>query len=184
MDGLAAMESGLTVERRCLPDAVCAEVAKLAQEEELRVVLTGKTDGIADELRRVFDDSPAFVADVLSLIDWFVDLAKPQFVRLRLQRITGDACRRWHADNVVMRLLCTYIGPGTQILELPEAAPVLAGGQPETTATAWSLGTGEVAVLPGRLHPTAMPVVHRSPPISDSGDVRLLLVIDDGLPTA
>jgi hypothetical protein len=65
---------------------------------------------------------------------------------------------------------------------MPEAAPVLAGADPSTT-TAWSVGTGDVVVLPGRRHPTAMPVVHRSPPIAGTGDVRLLLVIDDGAPT-
>ncbi|MEO1089743.1 MAG: DUF1826 domain-containing protein [Pseudomonadota bacterium] len=184
MDGVLARELDLVVQRRRLPEPVCAEVAKLADEEQLRLVLLGTPEQIANELRQVLDDCPAFVADVRALLDRFASMADTPVARVRIERITGDACRRWHADNVVQRLLCTYVGPGTQILRLPEAAQVLAGGEPETTATAWSVGTGDVVVLPGRLHPTAMPIVHRSPPVAGTSDVRLLLVIDDGSPTA
>ena len=182
MEVMAPTEAGLLVQRRSLSPPLRQEVAQLASEEDLHVVVAGSSEHIGHELGRVFDDCPALQADLLTLLQRFLALADRPTARLRLQRIAGDACRRWHADNIVLRLLCTYVGPGTQVLPMPEAAPVLAGGEPTTTATAWSVRTGDVVMLPGRRHPTAVPVVHRSPPIAGSGDVRLLLVIDEGLP--
>ena len=182
MDALPATHGGLVVQRRALSPALREEVQRLALEDDLRIVLDGSPERIGAELGEVFDDCAAFRADLLALLERFLALTGGPTARLRLERITGDACRRWHADDVALRLLCTYVGPGTQILPMPEAAAVLAGAEPPTTATAWSVSTGDVVVLPGRRHPTAVPVVHRSPPIAGTGDVRLLLVIDDGLP--
>ncbi len=184
MELVAANDTGLLVQRRVLPPPLHEEVARLVREDDLRVMLKGPPAGIATELEQLFDDHPAFQADILMLLARFVALAGTEAARVRIERIAGDACRRWHADNLVLRLLCTYVGPGTQILPMPEAARVLDGGEPATTATAWSMRTGDVVILTGRRHPTASPIVHRSPPIAGTGDVRLLLVIDDGLPAA
>lgn len=180
MDALHATDSGCIVQRRTLSPALREEVAKLALEDNLRVVVGGSPERIGGELEGLFDDCPTFRVDLMALLKRFRALAETPTARLRVERIASDACRRWHADNVVLRLLCTYVGPGTQILPTPEAAAVLRGGEPPTTATAWSVRTGDVVVLPGRRHPTTMPVVHRSPPIAGTGDVRVLLAIDDG----
>jgi hypothetical protein len=182
MRALPATDGGLTVQRRALPLDLRKEVLRLALEDDLRIVVDGSPERVGGELGELFDDCPAFRADLLALLERFLALTGRRTARLRVERIAGDACRRWHADDVVMRLLCTYVGQGTQILPMPEAASVLAGSEPATTATAWPVGTGDVVVLPGRRHPTAVPVVHRSPPIAGTGDVRLLLVIDDGSP--
>lgn len=40
-------------------------------------------------------------------------------VMLRLERVTGDACKRWHADYVSVRLICTYRGAATRWIEQP-----------------------------------------------------------------
>ncbi len=180
MDLVQATDGDLVVQRRTLPPALQREVRALAGEDNLRIVLQGTAERLGAELSQVFDDSPAFIADLQAQLARFLALAETSVARVRVERIAGDACRRWHADNVKLRLLCTYLGPGTQILPMPEAAPVLAGDVPATTATAWSVRTGDIVVLPGRRHPSAMPVVHRSPPIAGTADVRLLLVMDGG----
>lgn len=180
MDVTIGCEHGLVVERRRLATAVADDARRLAGEDDLHVALHGSAAAIAREVAEVFDDTPAFAGDVAQLVHRVAATTGREGLRLRVQRVAGDACRRWHADNVVLRLLCTYLGPGTQILPLPEAAPVLAGGEPMGTTRAWSAGTGDVVWMPGQRHPSAVPVVHRSPPLQGTGDVRVLVVIDAG----
>ena len=180
MEAAIGCEHGLVVERRALAPAVADDARKLAGEDDLHVALHGTAAAIEREVAEVFDDTPAFAGDVARLVRRVAATVGGDGLRLRVQRIAGDACRRWHADDVVLRLLCTYRGPGTQILPLPEAAPALAGGEPAGTTLAWSVGTGDVVWMPGRRHPSAVPVVHRSPPLQGTGDVRVLVVIDAG----
>lgn len=43
-------------------------------------------------------------------------LDAPRAVTLRLETLHDDGCRRFHVDRVHLRLLCTYLGPGTEWL--------------------------------------------------------------------
>lgn len=86
--------------------------------------------------------------------------------RVRLDVIETDACRRFHADYVTLRLLCTYVGAGTQWCwaDAPEAIHDLA--------------PGTVGLFKGRVLMEDPTILHRSPPIAATGEQRLLLVID------
>ncbi len=91
-------------------------------------------------------------------------------LRLRLEVVTGDKCRRFHLDAVRCRLLCTYRGAGTEFGE---------GRGDADPDPLRRLGRGEAAAFRGARwpgEPTA--IVHRSPPIAGTGETRLLLVID------
>ncbi len=114
------------------------------------------------------DLPPALAADVASLAARFADLAGVATIRLRLERIEDDACRRFHADFTDIRLVTTYAGPGTEVMETTAPdAPVL------------RMKAGEIGLFKGRLYPGSPPVLlHRSPPVSGSGRHRLVLVID------
>ena len=98
-------------------------------------------------------------------------------VSVRLDVIETDACRRFHADYVSARLICTLIGPGTQWLDTAAAA-ALAQGEAIDRLTIRSIATGDVALFKGRLWSPEAPIVHRSPPITKTAQRRLLLVID------
>lgn len=108
------------------------------------------------------------VQDVAVLAARLAGVMGNRLVNLRLGPVLGDACRRFHVDQVPARLLCTYRGRGTQ-LALPgsENAPQ-------------ELPAGWVAILRGSQWPGGEEtrLLHRSPPISDGGEARLLLVID------
>ncbi len=106
--------------------------------------------------------------DVASLALIFAGIISSPKLRLRLQPVSANSCRRFHVDRIRARLLCTYRGSGTQFAREPEGAPML------------QMAAGEVAILRGTLWPEdEIPaVLHRSPPIEGSGEVRLLLVID------
>jgi hypothetical protein len=87
--------------------------------------------------------------------------------RLRLEWIETDGCRKFHADVVTARLLTTYFGRGTQWRHAHE---------PDGAAS--ELPAGSVAVFKGRLLAPDAPILHRSPPITGTGERRLLLAVD------
>ncbi len=115
----------------------------------------------------------AFEEDILSLATLFQTVTPCERFNLRLEVIENDACRRFHIDRLRARMLCTYRGSATQFALAREN-----GDLPVEPIA--QLGTGDVGVMRGTLWPARdkSGVLHRSPPISGSGETRLLLVID------
>lgn len=119
----------------------------------------------------------AFVADVTWLVAAYTCLVGARRVGLRLRVLAGPMCPRFHVDNVPLRLLTTYTGPGSEWLqehrsqrgELHAALPSVDNIQ--------HLQAGDVAVLKGEKWQgnEGAGLVHRSP----SGQQgRLLLSLD------
>ena len=110
-------------------------------------------------------------ADIAVLADIFADLIPARFLRLRLDVITTNACRKFHIDAVTARLICTYRGRGTQYGISQD------GTEPSRVYT---VQTGAPVLLRGTLWPE-LPrsgLLHRSPPIEGTGETRLVLVLD------
>ena len=142
-----------------------------------RIVL--RPGDVPDALAMAFDDAGTpqcaardiLAADIADLARQFTKIMRAPFLRLRLDVITTNACRRFHVDAITARLICTYRGTGTQygfsrngndpeeIMVADAQAPVLLRG------TKW------------REKP-ASGLLHRSPPIEGSGETRLVLVLD------
>lgn len=59
----------------------------------------------------------ALLADIRHLIDLYGELLGCARIGLRLEVLGGAMCPRFHADRVGIRLLCTWIGPGTEWAE-------------------------------------------------------------------
>jgi hypothetical protein len=97
-------------------------------------------------------------------------------VDLRLEIVTGDACHKFHADYVPLRLITSYSGPGSQWISNEDAA-ALAQGVSADQLEVRQILAGEVALFKGRLL-TDSPIIHRSPPIAGTGQRRLVLVIN------
>lgn len=95
----------------------------------------------------------------------------PPYVRLRLSRVTANACSKFHIDAITARLVCTYRGTGTQYGISHD------GGGPKRMFT---VPTGSPILLRGTLWPESprSGLLHRSPPIEGSGETRLVLVLD------
>lgn len=119
---------------------------------------------------------PALVADVAELAMLAAPLMQTHAVDLRLEIVTGDACRKFHADYVPLRLITSYAGPGSQWLSNDDAA-ALAQGIAIEQLEVRQLLAGEVALFKGKLL-TDSPIIHRSPPIAGTGQRRLVLVIN------
>ncbi len=124
------------------------------------------TSGLADspERSRLQDD-------IAALGIAFAGLMAAPFVRLRLDVVRTNACRKFHVDAVTARLVCTYRGTGTQYGICSD------GNDPARICTT---PTGSPIVLRGSLWPNdpVSALRHRSPPIEGTGETRLLLVFD------
>lgn len=59
----------------------------------------------------------AAVADVEHLIEILATLLDPPALGVRLEVLDRAMCPRFHVDRVGVRLLCTYRGPGTELLD-------------------------------------------------------------------
>ena len=122
----------------------------------------------------------ALLHDISLLVGHFADIVGCTSVRLRLDAISTDACRRWHRDCVPLRLITTYRGPGTEWL--PPAQGAAAMAQPdEDMAGSEQLAPFDVALFKGCGwagidHDTG--IVHRSPRIAGLGVTRLVLVLN------
>lgn len=112
-------------------------------------------------------------ADMTQLALVFAAVSGQRRIRLRLDGVTDDSCRRFHMDSVGLRLLCTYRGAGTQWTlcgpdcRAPHQAPACS-----------------VALLKGSRHEPPPPpgCLHRSPPVSrlpEGQRARLLFCIDE-----
>lgn len=111
------------------------------------------------------------IDDIAALADIFAAQMKAPKLHLRLEAITTNACKKFHIDAVMARLICTYRGAGTQygispngeaptrVFDAPTGAPIL------LTGTEWP-------------SPCKTGLLHRSPPIEGSGETRLVLVLD------
>ncbi|MEM7528970.1 MAG: DUF1826 domain-containing protein [Pseudomonadota bacterium] len=109
--------------------------------------------------------------DIDRLAQRFIELVPAPFLRLRLNAVTTNSCRKFHIDRVTARLVCTYRGTGTQYGISTD------GAEPQRIFT---VPTGAPIVLRGTLwpDPPASGLLHRSPPIEGTGETRLILVID------
>ena len=111
------------------------------------------------------------VEDIAALADIFGGLMRARWLRLRLDVVTTNACRKFHIDAVTARLVCTYRGTGTQYGISTD------GAEPRRIFT---VPTGAPILLRGTLWPERprSGLLHRSPPIEGTGETRLVLVLD------
>ncbi|MGB5957254.1 DUF1826 domain-containing protein [Pseudomonas sp.] len=134
---------------------------------------------LTDLLREAADlhGYEAFVADVAWLVAAYTCLVGARRVGLRLRVLAGPMCPRFHVDNVPLRLLTTYAGPGSEWLQ-EQASPrwELHTVQPSVD-NIQRLQAGEVAVLKGEKWQgnEGAGLVHRSPAAQQG---RLLLSLD------
>jgi len=116
-------------------------------------------------------------ADIAAHANRLAQLLVCDTLAIRLEVIETDACRRFHADYVSVRLILTYVGPGTQWLD-NVAAIRLRNGAAVETLDVRNVSAGQIALFKGRKWSPDGAIVHRSPPIADTGQRRLVLVID------
>ncbi|MEL7211596.1 MAG: DUF1826 domain-containing protein [Pseudomonadota bacterium] len=134
---------------------------------------------VADTVRQLCDISglPSgkvrawLKADIAQLANILTRLIPSKMLRLRLDVVTTNACRKFHIDALSGRMICTYRGTGTQY------GTSRRGADPTRIYT---VATGAPVLIRGTLWPPrpSSGVLHRSPPIEGTGEARLVLVLD------
>jgi hypothetical protein len=169
---LRALEptTGLALWRR--PTRVALHRATLAALalEPFCLVAEGTPDQAPRNLLRGLPSAMRPLGEDMALLGrLFTTLTGSNSVRLRLEHVADDACRRHHVDAVRLRLLCTYAGLGTDWIDP-------AGNNRR-------MALFQVGVFKGSKFPdTASRTLHRSPPVEHLPKwrrSRLLLCIDD-----
>lgn len=127
-----------------------------------------------------------FREEVAGLVELYADLFEAERVGLRLNTLQAPMCPRFHVDKVGVRMLCTYVGAGTEYLEEADARRARLGvpleeGEADSTARpggtilrmpAFSVGLFKGEAWPGN---EGRGAVHRSPPGTER---RMLLSVE------
>ena len=122
--------------------------------------------GLQNDLNRKL-----LIEDMSALAHIFADIMQTPYLRLRLKVVSKNACPTFHVNNFKARLICTYRGTGTQYGKSEN------GSDPKIIS---NLSTGSVMIIRGTHWPKRpnFGLLHRSPPIQNSGKTRLVLVLD------
>jgi hypothetical protein len=160
--------------------------ADLGLAESLVVDIDPGTEPSAHNLLPAYRGFPGyaeFVADISYLMSAFTCLFDVRRIGVRLRLLDHAMCPRWHVDQVPVRLITTYAGPGSEWLG-DGAMPRQALGSPASdryanVEPAGRLGAGDVALFKGeRWHGNEQRgVIHRSPRLPD-GATRLVMTLD------
>jgi len=118
------------------------------------------------------------IGDVDGLVSAFAGITRSDFVDVRLERVSDDACWKFHRDCVEARLLTTYRGPATEWV-LPHHAAQALREQKRFKGPIEHLRNHDVAVFRGSCAGPGSGIVHRSPPVSGTGRTRLLLCLNE-----
>ncbi len=171
-------DCNLAIWERAVPTDFAPMISKTPQDIRFTAKLDDLPAKLAAELccnRYACSDlHPGFTEDAVMLAHHFCDALGVARFELRLEVVTTDSCRKFHADYVRARLITTYVGPGTDWLNTDDAARVACGEKPTNINR---MRTGDVGIFKGKLA-TSQPAIHRSPPISSSAGQRLLLVLN------
>lgn len=162
-DWLAQLEASLLPNLRVLvrPDDFI---------KAMDVLLDG--DGMAKGAMRSL-----LICDIHSLVSAFARLSGSDLVDVRLERVSDDACWKFHRDCVEARLLTTYRGAATEWVQ-PDQSETALKAQTRYDGPIERLGANDVAVFKGSCAADGSGIVHRSPPIAGSGQTRLLLCLN------
>ena len=155
----------LVVQRRAVPP-----LEQFERHLLMRDPFMWRASGAPDLATAQLGDLPGPLAeDIAMLATRLAALMRCYEVRLRLELVDDDSCRKLHADYTDLRLITTYSGRGTQFARANEKG----------ADDLWNIDAGDIALVKGwQFGEGHAPCLHRSPPIAGTGEHRLLLAID------
>jgi len=141
------------------------EIDAILADAPFSVRVSGTISSLAGQLAQF---PSAMVEDVMVLAARFSRLTGKELLRVRIEGVTTNACKKVHADYTDVRLITTYAGPGTEYSPHGDANCCLT-----------RMPIGAVGLFKGSLFGEGHePCLHRSPPIEGTDAKRLVLVID------
>ncbi len=188
VDGLVAItkpDIDLVIWRRTLAPAFTEWLDRLSPSDlpDLRLLAEPSQVCLALETKLAACRMPPgemrdlLINDIGCLASTFAEIAKTDLVDVRLEGVSHDACWRFHRDCVEARLLTTYLGPATEWVSNAYAEQALSE-QTEYRGALERLDAHDVAFFKGSCAGPGSGIVHRSPPIANTGQTRLLLCLN------
>lgn len=187
-EGLSAIHepaTGLVIWRRAIPLCLQTWIERLdaARLPDLRVLV--RPDELRHAVEPHLDDCAMppgdmrdlLLTDVDDLVSVFSEVAATDFVDVRLERVSHDACWKFHRDRVDARFLITYRGPATEWVRPIHAERALRE-QTEYDGPVEQLESHDAVLFKGSRAGDETGIVHRSPPIERTGHTRLLLCLN------
>ena len=180
----------IAIMQRQLDSAMRASIAAQCAAQPWQLSWRGAPDATLEQalIRSMpaAQQADALVSDVRLLAEAMACLFDVDAVGIRMRLLDGAMCPRFHCDNLPVRLVTTYSGPGSEWA--PEVALNRAGlgkpepGKPELVRDIGAirqLAAGDVCLLKGSgwVGNEERGIVHRSPAVA-AGHTRLLLTID------
>ena len=155
----------IAVWQRALPASLTRDLARWVFETEAApfdaiVRAPAPVDlalaSLPDALRRDLS------ADLSALLDVFTELTHAKRFRLFAGVVRTDQCRKFHVDAIELRMITTYVGPGTEWMASDDGVR--------------RARAGDVLMLRGGLGSVGRGAVHRSPPIEHVGARRFVVM--------
>ncbi|MGY6551431.1 MAG: DUF1826 domain-containing protein [Erythrobacter sp.] len=178
LNEIRSEDCNLAIWERALSKDFSALIAGEAHDIRFESDLTGLAPALSAALPQAGFGARhlqgALIADIAALAGHFCSALGLARFEVRLEAVTTDSCRKFHADYVRARLITTYVGPGTDWLDSKQASRLAEGLEPSQINR---MQAGDVGLFKGKLA-TLHPAIHRSPPISETGEKRLLLVLN------
>ena len=186
--GLASIKkpaTELVIWQRSLPSHFqdWIEEVDIANLPNIRILVTPKElrPALAPLLDRcglaAGDMREILVTDIIDLVTSFANITLSKDVDVRLERVSGDACWKFHRDTVETRLVTTYRGPTTEWVR-PAFSKQAIHEQKVFNGPLEHIEDGGVAIFKGSCSGPNSGIVHRSPPIAGTGLTRLLLCLN------
>lgn len=169
---------GLAIWRRPVPPAVSDWLSGRRFEELPAAHVRTTPDRLGAVLAGHITDANALVADLEALGRLFAKITDNELIDLRLAAVNDDACRRFHVDKVRNRLITTYLGPATEMVPASHAADAL-DRQRDYDGPLDRVETGAVVLFRGGPDGETGGVVHRSPPILGTRQIRLVATFNE-----
>lgn len=192
LERIGDSDLSVVIWERRLPPALQGALRRWVARAPQRYERVTASEAWADSALEDFAASPArtFLGqDLQTLVRKFRMLTGVATVKISFGAVTGDQCRKFHADYQRLRLITTYLGPATEWLPEHAVRREALLEPPECPTTANQLivrdasqvrraHAGDVLLLRGHDGVTgaALGAVHRSPPIEASRRLRVVLV--------
>ena len=125
------------------------------------------------------------ICDMIDLSKSFFHSTKSKHIKLQLEVVDSDKCRFFHEDKMRQRLLCTYLGPGTEWLDNSnvDRSGLCKGNNDKVVINYEKVNKAkpfEILLLRGALFDdSGLGDVHRSPPVEAEKKSRIVLKVDE-----
>jgi len=159
-------EDILVVARPPIPDVAVAMVA--ARVHDWRAVVCGADveTHVSEAMADLNLKCPSVAADIVAVTRSFLVQFGEAEASLRIEVVDRASCPKFHCDNVRIRFVTTYHGPGTEYVHANNPSDI-------RQAT-----TGAMVFLKGHKHPKHKDTVHHRSPAVTVGQKRLCVVLD------